>query len=49
MMQYRDSVDSLRDSPHSERSDPTTQCCPSTAEASCALCAECKNVCLCPA
>lgn len=32
--QYRDSVDSLRDSPHSERSDPAAWCHHSTAEAS---------------
>lgn len=49
MTQYRDSVDSLRDSPHSERSDPTAWCRPGRAEASHALCAGHKNVCLCPA
>lgn len=43
MTQYRDSVDSLRDSPHSERSDPTAWCHPGAAEASRA------RVCLCPA
>lgn len=32
--QYRDSVDSLRDSPHSERSDPTAWCPHSSAEPS---------------
>lgn len=46
MTQYRDSVDSLRDSPHSERSDPTPWCFPGTAKASCALCAGDKNVCV---
>lgn len=36
--QYRDSVDSLRDSPHSERSDPTAWCPHSTAEPSQTTC-----------
>lgn len=39
MTQYRDSVDSLRDSPHSERSDPTAWCHCSAAEASSVFCA----------